>query len=304
MVIDRWTLDELVTRYELEPEIKDIFVEGATDQRIVKWVLSNLQITQFQVYEINSIDVYVSEGGNKSKIISSAKKINEKIDTANNIAFVADADADYVESEFDLAPQLFFTDFACLEAYTISTTHLADFAATFFGEASIFSSNVVSGIFESLRFLFAVRVCSYRIDRDPIVSFKKNLRVSESDVSIEQENYIRKIAQSQGEKFEKLQSCINTKLQNWTDDVRYTMNGHNFCFILANVARQKGVQHKLCDTAVVERAIWTNMDSKELQGYPLFEKLARFLMRQKSSTVRREPENRFKPDRKIENKTE
>ena len=53
----RHTLDELVARYELEPDLRDIYVEGKTDKLFLEWFLRNRGIEDIAVYEIETVDI-------------------------------------------------------------------------------------------------------------------------------------------------------------------------------------------------------------------------------------------------------
>jgi hypothetical protein len=53
----RRTLDELVARYVLEPDLRDIYVEGKTDKLFLEWFLRNRGIEDIAVYEIETVDI-------------------------------------------------------------------------------------------------------------------------------------------------------------------------------------------------------------------------------------------------------
>ena len=74
----RRKLDELVVRYQLEPSLNDVYVEGLTDKRIIQWFLdkSNLDTKNVAVYEIDTIDIPTDRlfalelnNGNRSRVI-------------------------------------------------------------------------------------------------------------------------------------------------------------------------------------------------------------------------------------------
>lgn len=51
------SIEELVALYELEPTIRDVIVEGRDDVALVKWYLCQRTSKEFEVYDIDSIDV-------------------------------------------------------------------------------------------------------------------------------------------------------------------------------------------------------------------------------------------------------
>ncbi len=54
---ERRTLEELVTRYQLEPELRDIYVEGKTDKILLEWFLEQKGVENFAVYEIDTVEI-------------------------------------------------------------------------------------------------------------------------------------------------------------------------------------------------------------------------------------------------------
>ena len=57
MSIPPFEIESLLTKYELEPEIKDLFVEGPTDKRILRWFFKKAGLTDVDVFEITDVDV-------------------------------------------------------------------------------------------------------------------------------------------------------------------------------------------------------------------------------------------------------
>ena len=54
---ERRNIDELITRYEYEPEIRDIYVEGPSDKAFITWFLSESGAVKVDVYEIEVVDI-------------------------------------------------------------------------------------------------------------------------------------------------------------------------------------------------------------------------------------------------------
>jgi hypothetical protein len=54
---DRRTIEELIARYELEPTLRDIYVEGYTDALFFRWFLQKSNATNAIVYEIDCVEI-------------------------------------------------------------------------------------------------------------------------------------------------------------------------------------------------------------------------------------------------------
>lgn len=53
----RRRLEELIARYELEPSLCDIYVEGLTDKFLIQWFLDKLGIDNYAIYEIDTVEI-------------------------------------------------------------------------------------------------------------------------------------------------------------------------------------------------------------------------------------------------------
>ena len=55
---DRRTIAELVARYDLEPSLRDVFVEGPSDRTLVELALTFLgESNRIRAYEVDTVDL-------------------------------------------------------------------------------------------------------------------------------------------------------------------------------------------------------------------------------------------------------
>jgi hypothetical protein len=79
------SLDELITLYELEPELSEVVTEGRTDAALMRWFLNRLN-SDTAVYAVTDrLDITPAElrsrglnVGNKGYVIASALMLQEK----------------------------------------------------------------------------------------------------------------------------------------------------------------------------------------------------------------------------------
>lgn len=79
--ISKWTIDELLARYELEPHLSDVFVEGTFDKEVLTQAFSSTS-ERFTFYEINVVNVpkdtverYGLSSGNKQRLMALAQEL-------------------------------------------------------------------------------------------------------------------------------------------------------------------------------------------------------------------------------------
>ena len=79
----RRTVSELLARYELEPTIRDVFVEGDGDSAIINWFTEEVGCKNVFVYDIGTVDVseeFLTRLGltnnNRSRVIALSKGLS------------------------------------------------------------------------------------------------------------------------------------------------------------------------------------------------------------------------------------
>ena len=116
---ERRTIDELLTRYEFEPSLRDIYVEGIEDKIVIEEVLLENNIKDVSVFDISSINIENDKeikNGNKGRVIELASILDEKLKNTN-ITCIIDSDFDILTGDQYSSPVLLTTDFSCMEMY-------------------------------------------------------------------------------------------------------------------------------------------------------------------------------------------
>lgn len=56
-LIPRWTIDDLIARYELEPQLHDVFVEGEFDKDVLTECFRNVGTTHAVAYAVDTVEI-------------------------------------------------------------------------------------------------------------------------------------------------------------------------------------------------------------------------------------------------------
>jgi hypothetical protein len=133
---ERRTIDELQTRYTLEPELQDIYVEGTSDAALISWYLSE-HLRSWRVYPISSVEVpdkkVLDEGldlGERGRVVTLGKVLEEAFAEGNaiNVICLADLDFDaYLSKGKPSCRYCLLTDFTSLELYAFNARTLNKF---------------------------------------------------------------------------------------------------------------------------------------------------------------------------------
>lgn len=137
VAIPRQELDELVTKYELHPDLFDVYVEGAFDRDFVSTYLSAVGLgSDASVYSIEGVEV-PSEllvslglplGSNKYRVIGLSAFLHEQLEgRATRLMCLVDADLDRILAKLCTHHHLRYTDYCCMEMYALNLKTLKHF---------------------------------------------------------------------------------------------------------------------------------------------------------------------------------
>jgi len=125
--MEKRTIQDFVSLYELEPEIRNIWVEGETDAAVMSWFLDACGIRDVDVRTPDEVDVdaemvakYGLLPGNRSRIISLALEVGVALKGNKNCATVvavADRDFDDLLGRRIQCDLLIYTEFSSLEMF-------------------------------------------------------------------------------------------------------------------------------------------------------------------------------------------
>jgi hypothetical protein len=131
---ERRTIEELIVKYELEPTLRDIYVEGYSDALFFRWFLEKSDASNAVVYEIDSVEVdaqtvikHKLEVGNRGRLIAFGMEVDRRIAHPHQVTCIVDRDYDIVLQKEYGAGVLLFTDYTSLELYSFNENTLTKF---------------------------------------------------------------------------------------------------------------------------------------------------------------------------------
>jgi hypothetical protein len=127
--MERRTIPELATLYELEPSVRDIYVEGPTDRAFFFGVLQRVGYRDVQVREIDCVNVTDEQlqalnlsAGSRQRVIALAvflERFTAK-DLTSQVICIADADDEAGMAPYVTASILIYTDVTSLTIYAFT----------------------------------------------------------------------------------------------------------------------------------------------------------------------------------------
>lgn len=233
----QWTVDDLVTRYDLEPDLRDVFVEGCFDQDVLQACFKSAGDYQRVCYPIDSVAVpntvlkrYDLTEGNKQRVMALALELNAEVENASCICLV-DSDLDlWINSELT-AQYLVRTKYTSLDLYFFSEELLKRLLITS-GKAKITDwASFFESFASMLKDLYALRLADKELGFClKWTSWAKCLEKKSTTVELNVTEYSNRLllANSHGKDVEKFTKCFRVWREKLTIDPRLCIRGHDF----------------------------------------------------------------------------
>jgi hypothetical protein len=248
------TVDELVTRYSVAPELSglDLFLEGAFDVDLFRAFFRDSGISNVVPYEIVTVDVPEEllakvglTSGNRQKVIALAAELSLHIKRLDCVLFVADLDEEQFLGTVHRFDHLAYTDDTALELYVIDSNTVERTAQDFAGAYGYSGSEIMSILLPHCQRLFRARVAAkalgWKMDWIDI-SKSKYVSVSKCDLVFDHSKYLGNNLNSNG--YGSSLEVLEAKMAEF-EAIAETLagncfRGHDFVTLLCTFLRKNG----------------------------------------------------------------
>jgi len=260
--IPQRSIDELYARYDLEPELQDVYVEGLFDKEVLERCFQKNSERDRVVYEIGSVripfETLYKHGlteGNKQRVIALAKELSG-LPGDQKYRCIVDRDLDHWISSLETVPRLAWTEHVSLELYFFTEETLNDILIVTAKTKISSIRNYTNSLAEVLRFLYALRLASHTLSLNLTwIDTNKSISIDNGKILINQKDYITKLLNSNAKMAQREDFEANTNY--WLDtlqgDHRNFIRGHDFVDLLAWTIKEfKGLKY-LASSECIER---------------------------------------------------
>lgn len=279
---ERRQIPELVAMYELEPEIRDVYVEGTFDRALVEWLLYEAEAKKVVVREIDSIDIppdliegYGFAKNSRGRVMTLARELESDLEEESRSATcLIDTDFDLVLGNSHGLRLLLSTDYCSMELYFFDVRTLAKFLTLVVQRFPKRADTVLSEIREALKDLFAIRLALHLLNWTiPMISFERCCRLTATGVELDKAEYISRLLNAGNRHAERSEFSRRFEecRRRLTGDPRNHIHGHDFLSILAWYVRQHG-RHRVSEE-ILTPSILACADSALLRNEPMFRQL-------------------------------
>lgn len=288
MEIEKRNIDDLIALYELEPDIRDVYVEGRFDKCLIEWFLSEHNQLDCAVYDINTVevpaDLLFSEGlldNNRSRVIFLALYVYKHLPTTKSLTCVADKDFSFIlnHKDFDCS-FLLFTDYTSIDIYLFNEPVLDKFFRLVVRLPDLKAKEVLDRVSYVLEEVFLIRAANQALNLSMTwLEFTRCCNHSLGNIKFETEVFIERYLNKNSKLTEK--EILKDKIselrvnQNSLLDVRHKIRGKDFieilCFYIKHYLPKD--RAKFADPEIVKGSLLGCLNASLLAQENLFQQL-------------------------------
>jgi len=282
----RRTIEELIARYCLEPELRDLYVEGPSDKKLFEWFLKRAGCKAIMVFEIDSIDIKESlikelnlQSGNRDRVIALAIEFERCLQKdAQFLLCVADSDFDFLLGKKYNSRYLLYTDYTSVELYFFSKYIIEKLLVLGIQRVPCKITELVENFIDVLQEVFLIRAANEKIGWGlHWLCFTGCCRIEKNIVIFNREEFIRRYLSKNGrssdiKKF--IEVCRQLEAIK-VETFKHRIRGHDYLKLIGwYISKQisKG-GHKFRDPEIIRAMILPAVDENSLMKEKLFKNL-------------------------------
>lgn len=274
MIEDKRTINELLARYELEPELRDVYVEGEFDCDLFRSSLCNSSDGTL-IYNIDTVDIptslladYGYTSGNKQRVLALAKELETNLSGKFNYICLTDRDLDHWFGNLENIRNHNWTKFTSLEMQFFNfefIQHLLfNVCRTKITNYQQFYESLIDTLKKCFAFRCVLRDLSLNV---ATVSVDKCICTKNGVIDFKLDEFITKTLNKNG-KMKHAKEVI-LKVDEWYKkfnvDERQCVRGHDFVELIASAVKRFGGQKEIAtETAIYRIFVSSVLNNSEI----------------------------------------
>jgi len=287
----RWTIEDLIARYTLEPELRDLYVEGPSDKLLFEWFLKQFECESVAVYEIDCVDVPDTavealglQHNNRDRVVALSLELERLLPGEDlRVLCIADSDFAFLLGGWRNSRYLLYTDYTSVDLYFFCEHSLEKCLKVGIGRLLLDTSTWLTNLEGVLQKVFCVRAANEKLGWGihwP-TQFTRCCGIEEHLVKFDCTEFVRRYL-SQGDRLRDMEAfnevCQQLKSIE-VKDPRQRIHGDDYLELVGwHISRLVGRGgHKYRDTGVVRAMIRSAIDVNSLAKEELFKKLLKYI---------------------------
>jgi len=279
-------LNEIRVQYQLEPSLKDVYVEGATDVSILRWFFDRKDKKDVHVYPIDIVEIpaeayertSLRAGSNHNKVIVLAEELSRDFDKKKiKVKCIADADYDRHLNKCRSNYVLEYTDYTSIEMYFFNKPFLSKFVNLALHGFSISQANLIRDFKKVLQRIFLIRLANESLEWSmKWIDFKEYISWSGGRIKLDEEQFLRNYLIRNGKirALSEFKAVMRDFKEQLHQDPRHNIRGHDFTYLFFLVVkRYKGHRAGFKDLQTFEGSLCGCIELDFLECEELFKRL-------------------------------
>ncbi|HWM25447.1 MAG TPA: DUF4435 domain-containing protein [Chthoniobacterales bacterium] len=285
MTEDKRPLDEIIARYELNPSLCDVYVEGGTDRGILEAFLEDCGAVDVIVYDIETINIPAStvrglglENNNRGRVIALSRILYEKFGAKLPVSGIVDADFDIILGIKENCPLVLMTDYTSMEMYFFNSKALKKFIRSVCPSLGMTADALLQAITLPLKQLFLARLANRVLQwRMKSVPAERSCKVKPGkEISFDFNGYLKKYLSKNS------RICDQTEflkvIARWEKkcaglDPRCCIHGHDFVEMVALFCSKLKAASEVKSGDLVSGMLRCGAVPSDLRAEPMFQLL-------------------------------
>lgn len=275
------TLQEVITLAQLEPSIKDIYVEGSSDRQVLKWYNSRINEKLAIVKTIDSIHItddevkkygFANAKNNKAKIITLAKALEEYDNGINCILCIADKDLDHFRNRLVYGSNIIYYDWTSLEMVFFNSSCMDKFITLAYPKIGMPGKELLTAMTPVLKSVYAIRIVMDEESIQTKLLWRRLLALEEDNqISFDITDAVKRTINKVGRARDRDYILSKCKDINFDCDDRDCIRGHDFTDLLTWITSKYYKEINKDDREIIEKIIISSIEVDLLAtGAPSF----------------------------------
>ncbi len=283
---EKKTTDELVSLYELEPELKDVYVESPQDKSLLDSFLRKCHKNKIAVYTADEFHVPDTElaarglaiNSSRSKLLWLSQALAEAPEINASVLCVADRDyEDFLPSSVEANPFLALTDYNSLESYVLDDGALSKFISIALGRPPAEYATLRRRLVKALKEIFFIRLANESLEWGMTwVKPRRYISVRRDYIEFDRDSFITAylLRNTRGGARGEFEDMITQLKANSPADDRHLIRGHDLMEVL-HYAAKKLLQssRKVGDAEFFAGALLASLEAEDLKQFGLFQRI-------------------------------
>jgi hypothetical protein len=275
------TIDELNTLYGLEPDLRDVFVEGTIDKAFLDWYVHRKKWPNVSVYPVDLVEIpdalLKSYGlplrSKRSRLIALSRELVRLRPVRRRIMCIIDRDSDDQAFVADANPYLYCTDGNALELYALTPAVMEKFLLVCLGGFPLSVDNLMTQVVSILQRLYVIRQATRSLGRGmEWIPFNKYVFVDGSAITFRERDFVRAYLQKNNRwaSRERFLQAIDEEARKLNPDPRRSIRGHDLSELLRRILLKLKKTRVFGNVETVEGCLMTAIEVNDLEDQSLF----------------------------------